>query len=232
MAYAHEQRSAVFINTPISYPSGTSVVIRIDGARDKFFVTDAGFGHQESMMICASNSYSRIARALVRDTGVSFDDRSFFVAEGRRDDLVPIVAAVANFSQRAVVETLLKHEASRVDRGGGVLFTRLEGALGAASVERDYEIRGASSVEWDVAAGVVSSGKIVSIFDHAKPHKNSVVSTVAKFHDIARLPSPPRRIITVSDKTKMGGFLGLLSQAANVVSISDMPDDALRMLAA
>ena len=72
-----------FIRTSLVYPSGTTVVTRIDGSGEQFFVSDAGFGYQEAMMMNASHSYPFIARSLVRESEISFDSRSFFVAEAR-----------------------------------------------------------------------------------------------------------------------------------------------------
>jgi hypothetical protein len=231
MSHALETQAGVFISTPISYPSGASVVIMIEKSGDSFFVTDGGFGYQEAMMISASHSFVTVAQSLIKNTGVSFDRRSFFVAKATQEDLVPIVGAVANFSQRAVIETIFKHDAKKADRDKEILVSRLEYAFGVAKVSKDYEIRGASSVEWDVAAKV-DAGNIVSIFDFAKPHKNSVVNAVAKFHDIARLENAPRRFISVANKNSMGEMLGLLSQAASVISLADTPDDVLRAIAA
>jgi hypothetical protein len=188
-------------------------------------------GYQESMMLNASHSFSQIARNLIQDSGVSFDSRSFFVAQATMDELVPVVAAVANFSQRAVIETAVKHEAKKADRDRALLLSRLEEAFGPRKVEKDFSIRGASSVEWEVTARI-AAGNVVALFDYARPHKNSVTSTVAKFHDIARLHEAPRRIVTVADKGSMGDFIGLLSQAAKVISLSDTPASALIRIAA
>ncbi|MCZ8260597.1 MAG: hypothetical protein O9333_10755 [Beijerinckiaceae bacterium] len=231
MARASKTDTGVYISTPVSYPSGASVVVRIDGDGDAFFVSDSGLGYQESDMIDAGHSFQSVARSIIRDTGVSFDSRSFFVARSSRADLAYVAAAIANFSQRAVIEALIKHEERKADIQKKALVSRLEDVFGIKNVEKDFEIRGASSVEWDVAAKVTSSN-VVSIFDYVKPHKNSVVNTVAKFHDIARLPDAPKRIVTVSDKAKMGDLLGLLSQAANVISLAETPNDAIRRLAA
>lgn len=231
MARASKTDTGVYISTPVSYPSGASVVVRIDGAGKAFFVSDSGLGYQESDMIDAGRSFQLIARSIVDGTGVSFDERGFFIARSSRADLGYVAAAIANFSQRAVIETLIKHEERKADLQKKALVSRLEGIFGIKNVEKDFEIRGASSVEWDVAAKVTSSN-VVSIFDYVKPHKNSVVNTVAKFHDIGRLPDAPKRIITVTDKAKMGDLLGLLSQAANVISLDGTPNEAIRRLAA
>lgn len=223
--------AGLFIRTPLLYPSGTSVVVRVEGSASRFFVTDLGMGHQESTMLNASGSYAMIARSLTQDTGVSFDNRSFFVAESARDELVGVVSAVANLSQRAVIETAVKHDMRKAELERATLLTRLDGAFGRRKVERDVEVRGASMIEWTVTARVASSN-VVTLFDYARPHKNSVTSTVAKFHDIARIEVPPRRIVTIHGSPEMTPFVGLLSQSANVIDLERTPDEVLMRLAA
>jgi hypothetical protein len=220
-----------FVQTPMQYPSGSAVVARIDGTGNRFFVSDNGMGYEEAIMLDAARSYAFLARALIRGTGVSFDSRSFFVAEATNNDLVGVVVAVANFSQRAVIETTMRHEARKLDTDRALLLSRLQSAFGR-HVEKDIVIKGASTVEWEVTARVVAAENVVSIFDYARPHKNSVSSTVAKFHDIARLEAPPNRIVTVHDFEGMGNFVGLLSQAARVVELARTADDELRRLVA
>ncbi len=185
---------AYHIQTPLLYPSGSSVVVRIDGSSDRFFVSDFGMGYEEVSMLTSALGYGVIARALIRGTGVGFDNRSFFVAEATSDDLVGVVSAIANCSQRAVIETVIKHEVKKYDSDRAILIERLEFAFGKKRVERDIVIRGASLVDWEVTAQVVNDN-VMSIFDYAKAHKNSVSSTVAKFHDIARLEHAPRRLL-------------------------------------
>jgi hypothetical protein len=176
--------AGVFIRTPLAYPSGSTVVVRIDGSRNQFFVSDIGFGFQEAMMMNASHSYPHIARALVRDSDISFDSRSFFVAEAGTDELVGVVGAIANCSQRAVIETALKYEARKADSDRVILLERLQSAFGRLRVEKDVQVRGASSVEWEVTARVNSSDNVIALFDYARPHKNSVTSVAVKFHAI------------------------------------------------
>ena len=231
MAVASLRDGSVFIRTPICYPSGTSVVIQIDGSKDHYFVSDIGLGHQEALMVNASPSYCKIDRHLSQDTGVSFDNRSFFVAQSTRSDLPSVVSAVANLSLRAVIQTLIRLEEKKSDLEKTLLIHRLEDIFGRDRVSKDVSIFGASHLEWEVAARV-SCDRIVSIFDHVKLHKTSVVSAVAKFHDIARLPDPPKRIVTVTDKASMADYLSLLSQAASVISLSEASDEVVRKLAA
>ncbi|MGH7073514.1 MAG: hypothetical protein ACREFD_04850 [Stellaceae bacterium] len=232
LAASKADMGSVFITTPLLYPSGSSVVVRIEGSRDKFFVTDFGAGYAESQMMNASHGYSMVANNLARGTGVRFDSRSFFVAEAMRNDLIPIVGATANLSQRAVIETAFQHEERRVDRERAILLERLDHAFGRQRVERDIEIRGASTVEWPVIARIVSCERRATVFDIAKRHKNSIASVVAKFHDLARLEIPPCRVVAVNSVIEMGNFVGLLSQAANVIELPNATDEVLLKLAA
>jgi hypothetical protein len=93
------------------------------------------------------------------------------VAEATSDELVGVVAAVANCSQRAVIETTLIHEARKFDADRASLLSRLQSMFGRR-MEKDVLITGASMVEWEVTARVIAPESVVSIFDYAKPHKN------------------------------------------------------------
>jgi hypothetical protein len=221
-----------FITTPLTYPSGTAVIVRIDGAPNRVFVSDEGMGYEEALTFNAPTEYAAAARTLVEGRGIDFDGRAFYVPDASLAELVGAVGAIANCSQRAVIETTLRHEARRIDTDRVMLLERLESAFGRTHVEKDVIVRGASNVEWDVTARIAGRDNVVSIFDYARPHRNSVTSTVAKFHDIARLDAPPRRIVTVRDYAEMGKFIGLLNQAAEVIELVKTPDEVLRKLAA
>jgi hypothetical protein len=222
---------AHFIRTPLRYPSGTSVIIRIDGSADRYFASDNGAGYEEVLMLNAARGYVLVANGLTQGTGVGFDSRRFFVAQAASDELVGVVGAIANLSCRAVIQTITNHEARKANTDRNLLIERLESAFGRPRVERDVVVRGASTVEWEVIARVANDN-VISVYDYASPHKNSVTSAAAKFHDIARLEVAPRRIVAVRDRLIMGNLLTLLSQAANVIELERATDDTLRRLAA
>jgi hypothetical protein len=231
LATTVEVPGAVFIQTPLSYPSGTSVVVRLSGTDNRFFVSDFGRGFDEVSMFSSAHGYSVIARNLVQGTSIGFDSRSFFVAQAEADELVGVVGAIANCSQRAVIETVVKHEARKYDADRIMLFERLESAFGKRNIEHDVMVRGSSMVDWEIPAKVVNNN-VISLFDYARHHRNPVSSTVAKFHDLARLEPAPRRIVSIRDFDIMGSFVALLSQAAHVIEIEKTSDEALRKLAA
>jgi len=229
MASSIAVAGAHFIRTPLRYPSGTSTIVRIDGSANRYFVSDNGAGYEEVLMLNAARGYSIIAHGLINGTGVGFDHRRFFVAQASQDELVGVAGAIANLSCRAVIQTVLNHEVKKSNVDKELLLERLERAFGKPRVERDIIIRGASTVEWDVVARVAQDN-VVSIFDYARPHKMSVSTAAAKFHDIARLELPPRRIVAVRDYRGMGNLLGLLNQAADVIEIESTTDSTLRRL--
>jgi hypothetical protein len=66
------------IKTPLMYPSGASVVVEVTQHGDRFFVSDMGYGFQESEMIGASSFYPIQARLLASRFGIRFDNQSFF----------------------------------------------------------------------------------------------------------------------------------------------------------
>jgi hypothetical protein len=230
LASVHVNGAGYFIRTPVMFPGGSSVVVRIDGSRDTFFVSDYGVGYQEALMMNASLSYTHFAAAIAQRVGIEFDQRTFFVARATRDELPAVVMLVANCAQRAVIETSFNVEEKRIEIDRERFAARLVGAFGSKRVVLNAEVRGASTMSWPVLARVEANDQVV-LFEHAKANKNSVVNIAAKFHDIARLRQPPRRVVSVKSKREMNEFLGLLSQAADVIEI-DTPDDLLLRLAA
>src|SRR5919108_5040754 len=74
--------SGSFISTPLLYPSGASVLVRVQEAgNDRCFVSDVGMGYQEAEMMGASLIYARHARSVAEEAGVGFDDHTFFVLD-------------------------------------------------------------------------------------------------------------------------------------------------------
>ncbi|HSK41106.1 MAG TPA: hypothetical protein VK943_15170, partial [Arenibaculum sp.] len=219
-----------FIRMPVMYPGGSSVVVHLDGGRDRFFVSDYGYGYAEADMMGATGSFARVARDLAERTGITFDARTFFVAESTRDELIATVAAVADCSQRAVTETALRLEVRKVEEDKRDLLDRLVNTFGRPRVDIEPEIVGASTISWPILALVRGDGG-ATVFDYSKANRRSAANIAAKNHGIARLDKAPRRIVAVRSKPDMGGLVALLSQSASVIEIG-VPADTYRTLAA
>ena len=56
-----------------------------------------------------------------------------------------------------------------------------------------------------------------TVFDLVRPHRTAIAFAAAKFHDLARLEHPPRRVAVVHRKAALGDRLAVVVQAATVI---------------
>jgi len=137
--------SASLIKVPLMYPSGATAVVQITHAKDRFFVTDMGMGHQEAEMIGASILYNNRAKPLAEHFGIRFDNQAFFVAEASRDQLASAVTIVANCSTEAASMSALKAAERRFEEDSDILYRRLVRVFDKAEIVRDAEFVGSST---------------------------------------------------------------------------------------
>lgn len=225
-----------FISTPLLYPSGANVIVRIEPAGgDDYFVSDYGFGFSECDMLGATQQFKKHAPQIAQAAGVAFDTNAFFFAKVTQDQLVGAAATIANCSHDAVSVAALKLSEKRFVEDGETLHRRLVSLFSAKFVAKDGQVVGASKTVWPVSNIVRlqrSSGEEhVTIFEPVVNHHSSIAAAVTKFHDIARLDNPPRRVAVVYKKSDFGTYLSVLAQAADVVA-RDVPDSTIKKLAA
>ncbi len=204
------------IKTPVMYPSGAAVVVQITQHGDRYFVTDMGQGYQEAEMFGAAIMYSNSAKGLAEHFGIRFDNQAFFAAEANREQLAGATTVVANCSSQAAALAAYKAAELKFEKGSDKLYRKLVATFSKSEVERDADFVGSSAHKWPVAA-IVRHHDNIALFEPVSKNYISVVSATAKFHDIARLEHPPKRIVVVEKKAEMGEYLNLLSQAASVV---------------
>ena len=202
--------------TPLLYPSGSTVVVQIHRHGDRFLVSDMGMGYQEADLMGMTLLFVRNANVVAERTGVKFDQHSFFVVDATKEQLVGATVAVANCSQEAVQIAAYKLAEKKAGEAKDRLYERLLTVFSPQRVSRDYEILGASRTPWHVAAIVRTDSK-KTLFEPVANSHPSVVNAAAKFHDIALLVGAPARIAVVRNRSSFGTWLGVLSQAANVV---------------
>jgi hypothetical protein len=218
-----------FIQTPLMYPGGSSVVTHVVGLPDRYFVSDYGHGAREAEMAGVSHQFTAIARNVAERAGVSFDERCLFVADLRGEQLSTAVAVIANCSMRAVGLSIMKLAQRRHEIDDRFLYDKLIHIFGRPRVQRHADILGSSNREWRVSA-VVHTGERRAVFEVVRPAPASIYRHVTMFHDIARLDPPPARIAVVESFQRIGpDNLGLLGQAARVIE-QEAPDE--RFLAA
>jgi hypothetical protein len=225
-----------FITTPLIYPSGANVLVKIDevGAAE-YFVSDYGIGYSEADMMGATLQFRRHAHQIAENAGVKFDSNAFFVTKVSRDQLAGACAAIANCSLEAVSIAALRLSEKKFADDADVLHRRLVTIFTQEKVIKDAPFIGASQTTWHVSNIVrlhhSDEEDHITIFEPVTKHHASIATATTKFHDIARLERPPRRVIVVRSKDDFGTYLGVLSQAADVVS-RDVPDSTLKKLAA
>lgn len=205
-----------FIRTPLLYPSGATVLVRIEEGLNEFFVSDMGAGHEEAELMGASGSYARQARTIAEKSGVGFDNQCFFVIKVSREQLPGAVVTIANCSQEAAAAAIMRHTEAQYQNKSQRLYERLTKVFSPKLVEKDAHFTGASSTPWRVAA-IVRVNHAPTIFEPVLNNHNSIVSAAAKFHDISRLDRAPHRVAVVQEKEKFGTLLAVLAQAADVV---------------
>ena len=218
-----------FITTPLLYPSGSSVVVQVYGTYPRYFITDLGLGHEEAEMMGAESIYMRQAQPIALAAGVRFDNQAFFVLEATEAQLPGAVVTVANCSQEAVNLTLYRQSEQRDPAAANLLIERLIKIFEQTTVTIGADVTGASQTKWKVAA-LVHAARRSTIFEPVNKHPTSIVYAATKFHDFARLEKAPGRVAIVKSKQELGTYLGVLSQAADVIEDSS-PDQTIRELA-
>jgi hypothetical protein len=219
-----------FIRVPLLYPSGTTVVVRIQEGVDKFFVTDAGLGHQEAELMGASLIYSRHARPIADAAGVRFDNQAFFVLEASRDQLPGAVITIANCSQEATMRAADALAEQTFEDSKTRLFDRLVEVFTPKAVVKNAEVIGASNQKWRVTAIVTLPEVRPIAFEPVTKHPNSVASATMKFGDIALRDGAPNRVAVVHKRTEFGPLLTVLARSANIIE-DDAPNERIRRLA-
>jgi hypothetical protein len=227
-----------FIRLPLLYPSGGTVVVRIEQGDNKYFVSDWGLGHQETDLYGAGAFYVRHARPIAEKAGVGFDNQAFFIMEASREQLPGAVVTIGNCSQEAAVRAADALAEKTFEDSKERLYERLVRVFArphistAKVVSKNVRVIGHSSTNWPIATIVhLPHARRSTIFEPVTKHHNSVAHAAMKFTDIARLGSEaPNRVAVVHKKKELGTFLGVLSQSASVVE-DDASDETFTHLA-
>lgn len=217
---------SAFISTPLLYPSGSHIVVRMDGTGDKWFVSDDGYGPLEAEMMGGLSAFRRLARPLADRAGVQFDDRGFFVLEVERDELPAAVITISNVSKQAVERTAFFIETRRIAISRDVFEQRLVAAFGTRSIAHNIPIVGASGKEWDVDVGITSDSHVERLFEFVTPRSASVAAAVMKFSDIRAVERAPKTAAVLSDRSRTEApLISLLSRIAGAaIDVADSPE--------
>lgn len=222
LASAEMVGGSAFIATPLIYPGGASVVVRMDGHGGRFHVSDAGLGRREVDLMDGQRLYARIGRDVAARFGLSFDDETFFVAEADRSDLVALVALIANASRAAVEATAWRVAERAVRDGREIMRVKLREAFDPADVRLDYHIRGASNDPWSFDAAL-DTPRGLTLFQMVTPAEQSVYSAVSRFVDVADSADPPRLVAVLADPDRTS-HVRLVERSARTIPLAaDLP---------
>jgi hypothetical protein len=212
--------SQILIDTPLLYPSGAHVVVSIDGNGNSYFVSDTGGASLEADLMGVSRSFPVFAKRLADQTQISFDSNCFYASSVSRDQLVVAVIALANASKQACDHAAFKLASRPYQFDDTELVERLTAIFGAPKVHQKAEFAGASNKIWKFAAAVEADGR-QTVFDLVKPSWQSLYPAVVKFTDLSDLPSSPRRVAVLADRTHTTALdLNLLGRSAQIIDFS------------
>jgi hypothetical protein len=218
-----------FVRTPLLYPGGANVVVRIEEGSNKFFVSDFGLGFQEAELMGAGLMYARNAKPIADAAGVRFDNQAFFVLEASKEQLTGAVVTVANCSLEATMRAADALAEKTFEDSKILLFERLVSVFSPKAVAKNVEVVGASNQKWKVSTIVILPDQS-TLFEPVTKHPNSVAAASMKFGDIALREAAPARVAVIHKGAEFGPLLTVLSRSASIIE-DNAPNERLRQLA-
>lgn len=204
-----------FLNLPMLYPDGSCVTVRVDPVSGGLRVSDNGFAYREAEDSAAVRSFSRGKRRIEEEFGVQFGGKVIF-ADTDSDGLFEAVCIVAAASWQSAARVFSRIPDEADDTLDDELNARLKLLFGAPRVEEHKELKGVSSVPWEVSA-VVSFDDHRTVFQAVGDHPSSINRASTAFRDLSLLPRAPKLVAVVAAIDALGPRVGLLSQSGAAV---------------
>jgi hypothetical protein len=219
----------VLIRTPIAFPSGRMVGVKLLGGPSVFTITDAGATMREAEMLGATDICRREARKVATEYDLKFNEWELFEAEAPLDRLVGAAVIVANAAALTMIRTSDRFAERFELRRREALAVRLQRIFGEKKVREDVEVAGAAK-RWHFDAEVALPSGRAGLFSVVTPAPVSVIFTYSKMDDVSRIENAPflgavlEGKFTPDDKA-------LLKRAARRVFKASDSDDVFRMAA-
>lgn len=208
---------AAIVSTPLMYPGGSSVIVQISQHGDRFFLSDLGMGRREAHLLGGDRLFGKIAANTAGRFGIAFDSEAFFIAEAGQDDLVPVVALIANASRTAVEFTAYRVAEKAAADARGLMREKLLKAFDEKFVAIGYDFLGASET-WKFDAAVVRDDH-VSLFQVITPASQSVYSAVSRFVDVSDVELRRPRLVAVLENRAATQHLKLVERSASTIEL-------------
>ncbi|MEQ8447366.1 MAG: hypothetical protein RIB57_15890 [Pelagibacterium sp.] len=217
-------RGEAYIQTPMLYPDGTNVLVRLNMTNgNDYFVTDCGLGARTAHLSGADYWFRKYGEIHARMAGIHFDAQDFFTVNVAREKLAMAVATLANASKTTVDIALLKMSEHRQAENKKLLESKLVSIFGSKHVTLEAEVTGASNHRWMIDV-LVDHNNRRTAFDLVKPVPQSVYPAVAKFVDISDADIKLGRVAVLESRPPEMDLVTLLSRSAKVIFRSD-PDE-------
>lgn len=217
--------NAYLVTTPLVYPSGSVVGVRISAAQGGYWVSDFAMGFREAETVEAQRSFGAHAGRMKEELGVEYTDGHEIRVFARDVQIAWAIRRVSYASQRIMQKAYNSTPDWDEQEIGAALYHRLRDLFGEAATDK-VTVIGSSNLDWKFAAQV-QIGKRRVLFDVVTPYYSSVCSAVSKFSDIRRLGADNHPVAVVDDFAKMGKWLPLISQEAEVIE-DDVSENTLR----
>ncbi|MCC4297949.1 hypothetical protein [Aurantimonas coralicida] len=219
------------ISTPVLFPSGSSVTVRITFDGDRCLITDDGAAYAEADMMGALPIFRRAARRVAEAAGIRFNDFEIFEIDASPDTAPGLIAIVADAARRSI-EVTTERLADRLhsDTKASV-FDLLVEAFGSGKVAADVSLSGASTHAWTVDALVASDRADIAV-SVVNPVPASISSTYVKLDDIRRLDAPPRTVAALARRNAFkADQIAILNRTAKLIDLSATVTEFRRLAA-
>jgi hypothetical protein len=227
LAYAKETNGVPTVVTPLLYPGGGRVVLRIEQSSEGYIVSDFGAGRREAELMGGGHLYSQIAKRAAERFAVRYDSFMLFELEVPREALVTAAIAVGNASKHAVETTAETLSEKRATDQRTVLWRLLEGVFPLGSVFRNERFTGHSD-SWEFDAVVQMERP--ALFQVVTPYPAAVNAAVAKFLDVKDSGADRTIRVAVPTDQEKTPHINLLGRTARIIAL-DSPRDAFRLSA-
>lgn len=228
LAFAQERGGQQQIVTPLLYPGGARVVLRVEETPDGYFVSDYGAGKREAELMGDLRIYTRVAKEQADRHGVNFDSDMIFDLEVPRPALVTACIAVANASKSAVDETAEALSEQKAASQREKLWAILHSAYPQMRVNENGKFAGHSDL-WTFDAVVHASRPI--LFQTVTAHANSANSAIVRFLDVRTLGPENTVRIAVPTTERPIPHESVLATTSRIIRLSQ-PIDTFARLAA
>lgn len=230
LAYANTRGDDIIIQTPVAFPSGTLVSVKLYGGPSTFTVTDDGCAMREAELMGADDIARREARKVAEEFQLTFNNWEIFEAQASINELVGLTILVANAAAQTLLRTSDKFAETFEVRRKEELSLRLSRIFGEKNVVKNAAIAGASAKVWPFDARVILPSGRDGFFSRVTPSPISVASAYSKLDDVSRMENAPFLGAVLEGKFEAGDQ-ALLKRAARRVFQDSDPDETFRLAA-